>query len=281
MHDSDSLKGSPNKLESISRRIRKQVLEVAGTEGGGHLGGTFSCVEILVSLFMDESFHFGFMNQMSEDRDRFILSKGHACLAYYSFLHERGLISNELLHSFAKNGGLGAQLSLDGPFVDWHTGSLGHSIGISAGIALGARLGSRNFRAITVIGDSELSEGSSWEAIAFCSDHNLSNVIVVIDRNRLSVTSAIEEDAIYRDLEAKIRSFGWNYLSVDGHSYDSLKNGYNQAKISNRPTMILAQTVKGKGVSFMENKTDWHHKKPSLKEFESALNELSAKNELN
>lgn len=262
-------------LELISARIRRTVLEVAGTDGGGHLGGTFSCIEILVNLFFGGTFKFGITNRMSKDRDRFILSKGHACLAYYSLLNELDQIPMERLRSFSINGGLGSQLDLTVPFVDWNTGSLGHSIGICAGIAMAARLDSRDYKAVSVIGDSELSEGSNWEAIAFCGDHALSNVIVIIDRNKLSVTSNIEDDSIYRDLELKMKAFGWNFLEIQGHSHVSLQKCFREASYSNRPTLILANTIKGKGVSFMENKSDWHHRRPSSDEYREALSELS------
>lgn len=264
-----------HELELLSKKVRRKILEVAGTELGGHLGGTFSCVDILVSLFSSQIFDFGFDNLMADDRDRFILSKGHACLAYYAFLHERKLISTENLESFSKNGGLGGQLHINGPYVDWNTGSLGHSIGICAGIARSAKLDSKEYKAITLIGDSEMLEGSNWEAIAFCGDHSLSSIIVIIDRNRFSVTAALEDDSVYLKFEEKMRAFNWNYIEVDGHSHHSLLNGMVLAKISNKPTVILANTIKGKGVSFMENRSDWHHKKPNEDEFKIALSELT------
>jgi transketolase len=202
------------------------------------------------------------------------LSKGHACLAYYSILRQLGEISDEKFYSFATNSGLGAQLDTSIPGVDWNTGSLGHSIGICAGLSLASTLDDKNGKAVTLIGDSELSEGSTWEAIAFCGDNKLSNVIVIVDRNRLSVTTRIDLDSIYKGLEQKIRLFDWNFIEIDGHSHDEIANSLNVAFNSKKPTMILANTIKGKGVPFMENNITWHHKKPSILELEVAKKEL-------
>ena len=265
-----------SELDILSRNIRTQVLNIAGTTGGGHLGGTFSCVDILVNLFSHGDFSFGFKNEMSSTRDRFILSKGHACLAYYSFLFSQGKMTKSKLESFGLNGGLGAQLDTNVPYVDWNTGSLGHSIGLCAGIAMASRLEKREYKAITLIGDSELSEGASWEAIAFCGDKKLSNVIVVVDRNRLTVTSRIDNDAVYNQLDIKMSAFGWNFIEIDGHSHTELENGFKRASVSGLPTLILANTIKGKGVSFMENNPIWHHTRPSQEQFDLALSQLQS-----
>lgn len=267
-----------HELEELSRLIRVQVLKIAGTDGGGHLGGTFSCVDILANLFSNSNFNFGFNNGMSSSRDRFILSKGHACLAYYSFLFYKEKLTKSQLESFGSNGGLGAQLDTSVPYVDWNTGSLGHSIGICAGIAIASKLENNTYKALTLIGDSELSEGSSWEGIAFCGDRNLSNVIVVVDRNRLSVTSRIDNDAVYNQLDMKMRAFGWEFIEVDGHSHIELEESFQKAAKSKKPTMILANTVKGKGVTFMEDNPIWHHTRPSEKQLNDALEQLEKSN---
>ena len=219
-------------LEVIANKIRLEVLRVAGTTSGGHLGGTFSCIDILVNLYFDD--HFDLLKSHldhSAKTDRFILSKGHACLAYYAILHHKGVLSRDELDSFGNNGGLGAQLDTDVPFVDWNTGSLGHSIGVCSGFALASKLNNQqSYHAITMIGDSELAEGSTWEAIAFCGDMKLSNVVVIIDRNRLSVTTRIDEDSIYFKLEDKIKLFGWNLLAIDGHSQADISKSLSISK---------------------------------------------------
>ena len=271
-----------DELDVLSRQVRLDVLEVAGTSGGGHLGGTFSSVDILVNLFNSSLFDFKVRNKLGKDVDKFILSKGHACLAYYSILYRQNIITSEHMHTFSKNNGLGAQLDRSVPFVDWNTGSLGHSIGICAGIAHASKLNRSKSKAVTLIGDSELSEGASWEAIAYAGDNQLSNLIVIIDRNRLSVTTRIDNDAIYSGLDLKLESFGWEFIEINGHKHEEISKGLNKAMLSSKPVLILANTLKGKGVSFMENNPIWHHTKPTEIQLEAAKNELRVDNkELN
>jgi transketolase len=271
----DEIISNLKSLDQISSQIRLKVLEAAGTTGGGHLGGTFSCVDILVNLYNDKNFNLTPSSGNEINSDKFILSKGHACLAYYAILVMQKKLSQERFESFSKNGGLGAQLDVSVPFVHWNTGSLGHSIGISAGIAHASKINKTNVKAVTLIGDSELSEGASWEAIFYSGDHNLSNLIVIIDRNRLSVTSRIDEDSIYSELDNKITKSGWNYLEIDGHDHLQISKALENAISSSKPTLILANTIKGKGVSFMENNPIWHHTRPSHEQFENAINELN------
>ena len=266
-----------NSLDQISSQIRLMVLEAAGTTGGGHLGGTFSCVDILVNLFNNKNFNLTTRSESEKGGDKFILSKGHACLAYYAILLMQKKMTSEKFDSFSKNGGLGAQLDINVPFVHWNTGSLGHSIGISAGIAHASKINNSNMKAITLIGDSELSEGASWEAIFYSGDNMLSNLIVIIDRNRLSVTSRIDKDSIYAELSDKMSKSGWNYLEIDGHDHLQISNALQAVKISLKPTLIVANTIKGKGVSFMENNPIWHHTRPTQEQFESAVSELKSR----
>lgn len=266
-----------NSLNQISSKIRLKVLEAAGTTGGGHLGGTFSCVDLLVNLYNNNNFNLTPSSGDEKNADKFILSKGHACLAYYAILVMQKKLSQETFETFSKNGGLGAQLDISVPFVHWNTGSLGHSIGISAGIAHASKINKTNIKAVTLIGDSELSEGASWEAIFYSGDHYLSNLIVIIDRNRLSVTSRIDEDSIYSELDKKITKSGWNYLEIDGHDHLQISEALEKASSSAKPTLILANTIKGKGVSFMENNPIWHHTRPTQEEFENAINELRSR----
>ena len=262
-------------LERVSKRIRLQVFEQAIKAGIGHLGGTFSCIDLLVGLYYGGTFRIDPENPHSVEQDRFILSKGHACLALYSILLEKGFISRETFMTFGRDGGLGAQLDVSTPGVDWNTGSLGHSIGITAGISLASRLNGNSKYAYSMIGDAELSEGSAWEAIAFAGDENLSNLVVIIDRNKLSVTEVLEDDAIFYNLGSKIESFGWNFIEIDGHSHREIADALNSIRNSTKPTMLLANTIKGKGVSFMENQIKWHHAMPTPEEIVVARNELA------
>jgi len=261
-------------LYHTSQLVRKDILEVSGVSGGGHLGGTFSCVEILVSLFYSSLFSFKISSKLGRDSDKFILSKGHACLAYYSILFRQNIISYEQLSTFSKDNGLGAQLDINIPFVDWNTGSLGNSIGICAGFAYASKLNLSSNKAVTLIGDSELSEGATWEAIIFAGNSQLKNLVVIIDRNRLSVTSRIENDVVYSGLELKLASFGWDFSEVDGHNYQALIEVYRKAKKSSKPFLILANTIKGKGISFMENNPIWHHTRPTEVQLQAAKQEI-------
>jgi len=242
----------------------------------GHLGGTFSVVEILTSLY-----YLDFIRDTRDEcpvglRDRLILSKGHACLALYPILLDLGLIDQDLYDSYGSDGGLGGQLDISLPGVGWNTGSLGHAVGVGAGIAMGAKIFNFDTRVFAVLGDAELAEGSFWEAVAFASDFSLKNLTVIVDRNRLSVTSELGDDAIFREIRTKLKAFGWHYIDLDGHDFSAIELGLQQALDSSLPTLIMANTIKGKGVGFMQNSADWHHGAPSQDDFESAMSWLDA-----
>ncbi|NQV73991.1 transketolase [bacterium] len=262
-------------LKKTARDIRAQALERAYASKLGHLGGTFSAVELLVALYKIPYIRNLGHDGDSINRDRFILSKGHACLALYPILLDLGLIDSEKLDSYGRNGGLGGQLDISIPGVDWNTGSLGHAVGIGCGMALGVSSPPRDIRIITLLGDAELSEGSVWEAIAFAGDFALSGLTVIVDRNRLAVTSEIGDDSIYKELGIKLDSFGWSAMEIDGHSFPEIDQALSTAVESNRPTLIVANTVKGRGVSFMERNLRWHHGAPSAEEYKAALEDLS------
>lgn len=264
-------------LKRIADDIRLRSLELTVKKNKGHLGSTYSCVDMLVVLYYG-----GFLRVDSQDalcatRDRFILSKGHACLALYCILLDLGFISQEVFDSYGEDGGLGGQLDVKLPGVDWHTGSLGHSLGVCSGIALAAKLDNADYKAYTMLGDAECDEGSVWEGIVFAADHDLNNLICIVDRNRLSVTDVIEDNTLFHNFSEKMNSFRWNCYEIDGHSFEEIMNALKEAQSSDRPVMILANTVKGKGVSFMENEIKWHHSIPTKKELEIARQELNNK----
>jgi transketolase len=261
-------------LEAKARRIRLAALEYTVAKGKGHLGGTYSCTDLLVALYYGGILRVDPKNPRKPDRDRFILSKGHACLALYSILIDLGFLPPETMATYGEDGGLGAQLDTSIPGVDWNTGSLGHAMGVTSGMALAARMDKRDNIAVSILGDAEVAEGSIWEAIAFASDLGLSNLVTIIDRNRLSVTEVMEDDAIFRNFRPKMESFGWRCLEINGHSYPEIMDAFKTVRTGGRPTMILANTIKGKGVSFMENVLKWHHTVPTQKELEIARREL-------
>lgn len=262
-------------LEKKAKWIRLEVLEAVARSGKAHIGGTFSAVELLVALYYGKILNFKINDSSWNNRDRFILSKGHACTALYAIFFDLGMISKKIYDSYGQNGGLGGQLEITIPGVDFNTGSIGHSVGVCAGMALASKLdGGSEYKAYTIIGDSELFEGSIWEAVIFASKYKLNNLVVIVDRNRLMVTDTIDDSGLYRKFKEKMRAFGWSCLEVDGHNLKSLILTLKKANNSKKPTLVLANTVKGKGVSFMENILDWHNALPSAEQLSEAKKEL-------
>ncbi len=260
-----------NFLNQKSSEIRIGILEMAAKSGKAHLGGTFSCVDILVALYYG-----GFLTPKSTSpiRPRFILSKGHACMALYSIFLDLGLLDKKRVESYGKNGGLGGQIDLSIRSIDNNTGSLGHAVGLAAGMALAAKIDCADFPIFILTGDAEMYEGSVWEAMMFSSQLKLKNIVLIIDRNRLSVTAPLEEEGPFEKFPEKVKSFGWNFRQVNGHNFKDLIRALNEVKKSKKLTVINANTIKGKGVSFMENQIRWHHGVPSPELLEKARKEL-------
>jgi len=236
----------------------------------GHFGGIYSCMDILVSLYYGGIFNFKVDKPDWIDRDRLIIGKGHACLGVYTILSDLGIISADELQTYGVNGSIfGGQLDFNIAGVETNTGSLGHAIGIASGIALAAKMDGKKYKTYTLVGDGECEEGSIWESVMFASQNNLDNLVTIVDRNRLSVTDFIEND----DLEDKFISYGWDCMTIDGHNHDEILNACKHKH--NKPFVIVADTIKGKGVSFMESGIKWHHSVPSEEEFKLARNELN------
>lgn len=256
-----------------SKIVRKKVLDLSYEKQMGHMGGTYSCVELLVSLYYGEILRFDPMSPRDKNRDRFIMSKGHACLALYSILSDLGFISPSVLESYCDDGGLGGQLDITIPGVDWNTGSLGHSVGICCGIALASRLNNSSVKAYTLVGDAECAEGSVWESLAYAGENQL-NIVVIVDRNRLSVTEVLGNESFFKSYPTFLRSFGWDFYDIDGHSFDQILKTLKSCKDSKRPSMVIANTIKGKGVSFMENQIGWHNGAVTKEQHSRAMEEL-------
>ncbi|MEK9569370.1 MAG: transketolase [Paracoccaceae bacterium] len=263
------------KLQSKSAKVRAQCLEDAVRAQKGHLGGCFSCVELLVSLYYGGGIRIRADDPRNADRDFFFLGKGHACLSLYPILNDLGFLSTARYKEYGEDGAsVGGQLDVSIPGVENNTGSLGHALGLAAGVALSAKLSGSPSRAIAMLGDAECDEGSIWEAIMFCAEHNLNNVVCIIDRNRLSVTTVMNDSVMFRDFGKKMDLFGWDCHEINGHDYTEIFASLDAAAQSARPTMILADTIKGKGVSFMEGETKWHHSIPTMDEVRIARQEL-------
>jgi transketolase len=265
-----------SELERIALRIRRAIIEMTHAAKSGHPGGSLSSVEILTALY------FAIMRidperPYWEDRDRFVLSKGHASPVLYAALALRGYFSEQALYSFRRiDSMLQGHPDMKGtPGVEMSSGSLGLGFSAACGMALAARLDNRDCRVYTLIGDGEAQEGIIWEASMAAAHYRLDNLTAFLDHNGLQIDGPNEEVMSVEPLAAKWRAFGWEVLQVDGHSFGQIMDAVAKAKATKgRPTMIIAKTTKGKGVSFMENAVAWHGKAPGDQERDAALKEL-------
>ncbi len=264
------------KLEQIAKNMRKSILRMTTEAKSGHPGGSLSAVEILVCLYFD-------LMQVRPDnprwpaRSRFVLSKGHAAPVLYAALHEKGFFGEDVLMSLRKKGSVlqGHPDMTRTPGVDASTGSLGQGLSFACGLALGARLAPEAYRVWALVGDGESQEGQIWEAAMFASHYRLHNLTVFHDMNGLQIDGACEEVMNPYPLEDKWRAFGWNVLCIDGHDFEQIFEAADIAMAHDKaPSVIVARTVKGKGVSFMENQAGWHGKAATPAQLEEALAEL-------
>lgn len=241
---------------------RQQALLMQVNAGKGHLGGAFSIIDLLVGIYYSGFFKVGLKFKNNPTRDRLILSKGHACLSIYPILADLGFFPKDELLKYGLNGTiLGGHPDHFIPGVDVSTGSLGHGLGVGAGLALGAKLNSNNSKTFVVIGDGECNEGSIWEGIIFAKAQKLNNLIAIVDNNRVGATDFTSNFTGDESLASKWRSFGWDVIEINGHDFSQIIKTLKKIKLkkSENPLAIVAQTIKGKGVSFMENDYHWHH----------------------
>jgi transketolase len=267
-------------LKSKANWVRKQTLEMCVMAHSGHIASSFSCTDILVALYYGGILQFDPANPHWEKRDRFIMSKGHGGVALYPILADLGFFPKDELRNFCQPGGvLGAHPERSIPGIETVTGSLGHGLGIAAGLALSAKLDGREFMTVVMLGDGECYEGSVWEAAMFAGSHALNNLVAVIDRNGLCVTDFTENFLQLEPFEEKWRSFGWDVTNIDGHSFREVLATFKgfRSRTSTKPLMIIARTVKGKGVSFMEGQANWHTQIPASEQLEKARMELNRK----
>ena len=267
-----------HQLEKKALHLRNQVLDMCVRAGTGHVTSSFSCVEILVALYYGGILRHDVANPNWDDRDRFILSKGQASPILYSVLADLECFCPDETCKFAQEEGMfGVHLQCDVPGCEITSGSLGHGLGIAAGMALAARMDMKRHLVFALLGDGECYEGSIWESALFAAHHQLSNLIAIVDRNQLCVTDFTERLIRLDPLDEKWRSFGWRVVEVNGHSFEELMPVLKQTRSGHhdKPLMIIANTVKGKGVSFMENQILWHGIAPQGKEAERAKSELT------
>jgi transketolase len=269
------------KLKSVA--YRRTVLEIIKSSRAGHTGGSLSCVDILNILYNDVM-NVRPDNIRDPDRDRYIQSKGHSVEALYAVLSERGFFPRsdlETLNQYQSHYIGHPTRSING--IEQNTGALGHGLSLAVGTALAAKLDGRSYRVFTLLGDGELAEGSSWEASMTASHYKLDNLTVIIDRNRLQITGATEDVNALEPLHAKFEAFGYAVCECDGNNIEDLKQTFDRLPfVQGKPSLIIANTIKGKGISFMEDTVKWHHRVPTDDEYAAALTELAdAEAELN
>ena len=269
-------------LAKIANKIRMDTLQEIYYAKSGHPGGSLSIAEILTVLYFNEM-HIDENKPDDENRDRFVLSKGHASAALYATLAEKGYFPKEELLTFRNISSYlqGHPDMKNTPGVDMSTGSLGQGLSAASGMALSSKMDEKGYRVFCLLGDGELEEGQIWEAAMFASKFKLDNLVVIVDSNNLQLTGTTDEimDLNTEDIANKFKAFGFNTSIIDGNNVDSLIDTFTKAElVKEKPTAIIAKTVKGKGVSFMENKQEWHGKAPNDEEYKKAIDELIARN---
>jgi transketolase len=255
--------------EDLAKRMRRTVLKMTSAAGASHVGSCLSVLDIVAVLYSDE-FGITLENWKSRDSNRVILSKGHAVAAVYAALAEGNFIQHDELNTFCRDGSkLGGHPSHFVPGIELSTGSLGHGLPFGAGLALGKKRKKYAGRVYVIMSDGELDEGTTWETALFAQHNNLDNLTVVIDRNRLQSLESTETTLSLEPLDKKFQAFNWNVVTIDGHNHMQLRTSLRIE--SGRPNLIIAETTKGKGVSFMENSVKWHYKSPNAEEVKRAI----------
>ena len=265
-------------LKKLAVQVRKGVIEGTYNAKSGHPGGSLSIADIITYLYFSE------MNVSPEkpdceNRDRFVLSKGHTAPALYAALALKGFFPMELIKTLRKPDSIlqGHPSMRYTPGVDMSTGSLGQGISAAVGMALGGKLQGKDFRVYTALGDGEIEEGQVWEAAMFAGNKKLDNLVAIVDYNKLQIDGSIDEVNSPYPIKEKFEAFGWNVIEICGHCFSQIEDAFEQAKAcKGKPTCIVAETVKGKGVSFMEDQCDWHGTAPKAEQYEQAMAELDA-----
>ena len=265
-------------LKKTAIEVRKGIIEGTFNAKSGHPGGSLSIADIMTYLYFSEM-NVDPAKPDCENRDRLVLSKGHTAPALYAALALKGFFPVELIKTLRKPDSIlqGHPSMRYTPGVDMSTGSLGQGISAAVGMALGAKLKGKDFRVYTALGDGEIEEGQVWEAAMFAGNKNLDNLVAIVDYNKLQIDGSIDEVNSPYPIKEKFEAFGWNVIEICGHCFSQIEEAFEQAKAcKGKPTCIVAETVKGKGVSFMEDKCDWHGTAPNAEQYEQAMAELDA-----
>jgi len=262
--------------QELAKKVRIHTLKMANSGGGSHIGSALSIADILAVLYT-EILHLDSKNPTLEKRDRFVLSKGHAAAALYATLAETGFFPISKLATHYQDGSdLCGHVSHKGiPGVEVSTGSLGHGLSLATGMALAAKIDQKKHRIFTLLSDGECDEGSTWEAVLFAAHHHLDNLIAIIDYNKIQSLDTVADTLALEPFADKWRSFGWQVREVDGHDHQQLQSELSSVPLEpGSPSVIICHTIKGKGVSFMENTVLWHYRIPKGDEYAAALKEL-------
>ena len=269
-------------LKALAYEMRERTIDIIVEGKTGHIGGDMSVMEILTELYFDQM-NISPENMDDPDRDKFVMSKGHSMEAYYAVLAEKGFFPiEEVIEKFSKFGSkyIGHPNNKL-PGIEMNSGSLGHGLPVCVGMALAAKMNGQGYRTYTVMGDGELAEGSVWEGAMATSHYKLDNLCAVVDRNRLQISGNTEDVMAHDDLHERFRAFGWHVIDVaDGNDISQLKAAFEEAKeTKGRPTVLIANTVKGKGSPVMEHKAGWHHKVPNQEELAQIRKDLKERKE--
>ena len=263
-------------LQQIANEVRKGIVTAVHSAKSGHPGGSLSSADIMTYLYFEEM-NVDPKEPKKADRDRFVLSKGHVAPALYSTLAQKGYFPVEDLKTLRHVGAyLQGHPDMKGtPGVDMASGSLGQGISVAAGMALSAKLSNENYRVYTMLGDGEIQEGQVWEAAMFAGHRKLDNLVVIVDNNGLQIDGNVDDVCSPYPIDKKFEAFNFHVINIDAHNFDEIRKAFEEAKnTKGQPTAIIAKSVKGKGVSFMENRAEWHGSAPNDEKYEIAMDEL-------
>ncbi|MDY2698341.1 MAG: transketolase [Suilimivivens sp.] len=263
-------------LKKIANEVRKGIIASVHSAKAGHPGGSLSAADLFTYLYFEE-LNIDPQNPKMEDRDRFVLSKGHTAPGLYSAMAHRGFFPVEDLITLRKLGSYlqGHPCMLHVPGVDMSSGSLGQGVSAAVGMALAAKMDQKDYRVYTLLGDGEIQEGQVWEAAMFAGHHKLDNLVVIVDNNGLQIDGAVEDVCSPYPIDKKFEAFNFHVINIDGHNFDEIRAAFKEAKeTKGMPTAIISHSIKGKGVSFMEGNADWHGKAPNDEQYEVAMADL-------
>ena len=262
---------------NVALECKRKCLQLAHEANASHIGGAFSIADLLSVLYCDV-LNYNVSEPQWKERDRLFYSKGHACTILYAILNKCGFISDEMLDTFSKNGSyLTTHVNSKVPGIELSTGSLGHAMGVACGVALAGKLRKESWKTFCIVSDGELDEGSNWEAIMFAAHKELSNLTLIVDYNKIQSFGTVKEVMNLDPLMDKFKAFNFYTLDIDGHDHNAILDALKDNRNGSMPKVIIANTIKGKGVDYMEHQLVWHYKSPDAEQLNNALSQLNSK----